>query len=382
MPYSSTKELPDKVKKLPEAAKNIFMKAFNNAYEKYGEKKAFKIAWAAVKNNYLKKKDKWVKKSFDEETKSIDAGIIVGREHEHHFDNRILPLSRVVECKKVDLNGSAAAWVKTKFNKHHPEFKTAKGSIEDGFLQSYSIEFIADPSKASTYDLEEFGTIRMLDGFDWTGLTYTGKPINPDAKITNYYTDDNGDFYAEGYAMVETIDRVGDLIMEDAVDYAVHQANEALGMKSNGAQIEVKLDLEEIKSESKEEIKMTEEEKTEVVEEQPKVEETPKEEPKEEVVVEETKEEVTEAPAEEEKEEVPAEEPKEEVKALLEEINTLKERLDKMEEIKSVKEEVKAAEPEMKAEVDTAEEKFEEKKEETKSTALWDIVSDRLTGGQ
>lgn len=64
MPYSSNDELPEAVQKLPKHAQDIFRAAFNNALKEYDddEERAFKVAWAAVKNKYEKKDDKWVAK--------------------------------------------------------------------------------------------------------------------------------------------------------------------------------------------------------------------------------------------------------------------------------------------------------------------------------
>ena len=57
MPYASNAKLPEPVRKnLPRRAQDIFRAAFNAAYERYGaanEARAFKIAWAAVKRNYI-----------------------------------------------------------------------------------------------------------------------------------------------------------------------------------------------------------------------------------------------------------------------------------------------------------------------------------------
>lgn len=61
--------------KLPKNAQKIYVRAFNNAYKQYKEKKkrrgkasrdavANKVAWSAVKEKYKKGKDgKWHKKS-------------------------------------------------------------------------------------------------------------------------------------------------------------------------------------------------------------------------------------------------------------------------------------------------------------------------------
>lgn len=74
MPYQSRSELPDSVRNvLPKAAQDIFRAAFNSAWEQYKdpderegddsrEEVSFKVAWAAVKEKYEKRDDKWVEK--------------------------------------------------------------------------------------------------------------------------------------------------------------------------------------------------------------------------------------------------------------------------------------------------------------------------------
>jgi len=64
MPYRTVGELPDSVKSLPAHAREIYMKAFNAAFEQYGgdEGKSHATAWAAVKTKYKKVDDKWVAK--------------------------------------------------------------------------------------------------------------------------------------------------------------------------------------------------------------------------------------------------------------------------------------------------------------------------------
>ena len=66
MPYKSIDDLPEGVRNaLPKKAQEIFLKAFNAAWNEYGhdEEKAMKIAWGAVKKKYKKVGDKWVPKS-------------------------------------------------------------------------------------------------------------------------------------------------------------------------------------------------------------------------------------------------------------------------------------------------------------------------------
>ncbi len=75
MPYTKLSELPERVKNnLPAHAEEIYLAAFNSAWEQYDEAEerrgnatreetAHKVAWAAVKNSYAKNEEgEWVKK--------------------------------------------------------------------------------------------------------------------------------------------------------------------------------------------------------------------------------------------------------------------------------------------------------------------------------
>ena len=62
MPYT-TKNPPDRIKELPKEAINIWVNAFNSAYDQYkkDEELANRTAWSVVKKKYKKEGDKWVK---------------------------------------------------------------------------------------------------------------------------------------------------------------------------------------------------------------------------------------------------------------------------------------------------------------------------------
>ncbi len=74
MPYKTLTDLPESVRNhLPEHAREIYLAAFNSAWEEYAapgdrrgkasrEEVAHKVAWAAVKKLYEKKADKWHRK--------------------------------------------------------------------------------------------------------------------------------------------------------------------------------------------------------------------------------------------------------------------------------------------------------------------------------
>jgi cation transport regulator len=68
MPYEVNADLPPSVRAhLPEHAQDIFREAFNHghaahAHDSRQEEAAFRIAWAAVKRQYEKIGDEWVRK--------------------------------------------------------------------------------------------------------------------------------------------------------------------------------------------------------------------------------------------------------------------------------------------------------------------------------
>ncbi len=60
MPYDRNEDLPASVRDhLPEEAQDIFRATFNNAFPRYGEVAAFRIAWKAVKRRYVKVDGAW-----------------------------------------------------------------------------------------------------------------------------------------------------------------------------------------------------------------------------------------------------------------------------------------------------------------------------------
>jgi cation transport regulator len=68
MPYMSIADLPERVRShLPPSAQAIYMEVFNHAWVQCSERAdreviAHKVAWAAVKKQYEKRGDRWVKK--------------------------------------------------------------------------------------------------------------------------------------------------------------------------------------------------------------------------------------------------------------------------------------------------------------------------------
>ena len=67
MPYKTVDDLPPPIREhLPKHALEIYRGAFNNAWQQYAERKdretlAHKVAWSAVKKQYHKQGERWVR---------------------------------------------------------------------------------------------------------------------------------------------------------------------------------------------------------------------------------------------------------------------------------------------------------------------------------
>lgn len=69
MPYESINDLPESVRShLPPAAQHIYVEVFNHAWTEYADRAdreaiAHRVAWSAVKKQYIKRGSQWVRKS-------------------------------------------------------------------------------------------------------------------------------------------------------------------------------------------------------------------------------------------------------------------------------------------------------------------------------
>lgn len=230
MPYGSVAELPKGVSELPKHAKEIYRSAFNAAYKKYGEEKAHKIAWGAVKTKYKNGEKGWTAKSElillnKVEVKSIREGKTVPEQHviltvasgkkdsygdvfikeclmdmaeqlkgkysyggsvkgsldhEHIvMKSDLLPRAKCVDAYYDEaLNGVI---VDTILNPHHPDFAAVSGSIQDGFLDAGSIEF-----RCVDWNGER-GIDRTIVKAEVTGWGYTGRPVNDECLILDSF---------------------------------------------------------------------------------------------------------------------------------------------------------------------------------------------------
>lgn len=96
MPYNALSELPDAVQKMPKHAQEIYMGAYNGAWEQYKDRGkqrealSHATAWAAVEKKYEKKNGRWVAK----ETKTKEAKMLSDKNR-----SKLLQAALVTEYK-------------------------------------------------------------------------------------------------------------------------------------------------------------------------------------------------------------------------------------------------------------------------------------------
>lgn len=102
-------------------------------------------------------------------------------ELETEINKTIIPAAKI-EDFLMDKKGLK---VRAKLNKHSRRFNEVKGSIEEGFLDAFSIAYI--PEK-STPQIKDGQQVRMLDKIKLLNVAFTGNPVNTEAKMVNVFT--------------------------------------------------------------------------------------------------------------------------------------------------------------------------------------------------
>jgi len=93
----------------------------------------------------------------------------------------------IIPVAKVDdfLMDKKGLRVRAKLNSHSRRFDEVKGSIQDGFLDAFSIAYV--PVK--TVVQEKNGQqVRLLDKINLLNVAFTGNPVNTEARMVNVFT--------------------------------------------------------------------------------------------------------------------------------------------------------------------------------------------------
>ena len=243
------KKMPVKVlKKLPKKARLLWEKTYQAAKAKYGEERAAKIAWAAVKKQYKKEGDKWVLKgrdlNFSGKIKMTSEKLVCRSENIGELSNdyflegylatptiaqdgiyftkdllkdlhkqiKDLPINikgdlehigtkmragrKVPEdyptydnfMKIVDTNvDDTGLWIRAKLDKYSENFPILWNRIKEGFYDAFSIEIALD--KANMFpELVDGKYVRKATKGRIKKFTLTGDPVDTYARVTSFYT--------------------------------------------------------------------------------------------------------------------------------------------------------------------------------------------------
>ncbi len=179
-----------------------------------------------------------------------ESTITIDFEHEAwRDDNSILPVAKIIEAK-VDDKG---LWVKAILNKNSPKYKALWGSIQDGFVNAFSIAF--QPIRTVEKSIGNV-TVRLIEELKLLNVAFTGAPVNQGAIMTEFGMKD---------VMLKAIaesEKIGDqvIVPKSLLNKFVEEKN------MTEEKIEETQPVEEVKTE-------------EVIKEEPKTEEVKTEEP-------------------------------------------------------------------------------------------------------
>jgi hypothetical protein len=109
----------------------------------------------------------------------------VNFDHEHliEHDLRLIPRGKINSANYIENNERASAVIDVVLNKHLPDYEVLKGSIEDKFLDSFSIEF--KPLKFTTIQ-KEGKSYRLVDDVLVGGAAITGRPVNKHCSLLEF----------------------------------------------------------------------------------------------------------------------------------------------------------------------------------------------------
>lgn len=99
---------------------------------------------------------------------------------EMEINKTIIPAARMDDFL-IDKKGLK---VRAMLNKHSRRFDEVKGSIEDEFLDAFSIAFIPVETKT---EIKNGIVVRLLDKINLLNVAFTGNPINTESKMTNVF---------------------------------------------------------------------------------------------------------------------------------------------------------------------------------------------------
>lgn len=110
----------------------------------------------------------------------MSKNIVLDYEHEaFRDDNSILPVGKIIEAK-LDERG---LWVKCQLNSNSPKYEALWGSIQDGFINAFSVAY----KVLGQSQFEKDGvTITLIDELELLNVALTGTPVNKAAVMEEF----------------------------------------------------------------------------------------------------------------------------------------------------------------------------------------------------
>ncbi|MHA1302360.1 MAG: HK97 family phage prohead protease, partial [Candidatus Heimdallarchaeaceae archaeon] len=92
----------------------------------------------------------------------------------------------IIPAAKIDdfLMDKKGLKVRAVLNNHSARFDEVKGSIQDGFLDAFSIAYV--PVKTTVQE-KNGQQVRLLDKINLLNVAFTGNPVNTESRMTNVF---------------------------------------------------------------------------------------------------------------------------------------------------------------------------------------------------
>jgi HK97 family phage prohead protease len=105
-------------------------------------------------------------------------------EHSTFTGDVDIPVGKIIDAKLVDHEGKSKIWIKAVINKSHSKFNEVWKSIQDGFLDAFSIAYrTKEFAKSIINDTE----VTLLKALDLLNVAITGNPVNQGATMTSSF---------------------------------------------------------------------------------------------------------------------------------------------------------------------------------------------------
>ena len=96
-----------------------------------------------------------------------------------------IPAGKIIDSTVRDLGENRySTSVKGEINRHHPNYKSIKGNLTEGYLDAFSVAFLATDV---TYDVKDGERVRMLNDVKLLNVALTGNPCNTKAQLSDIF---------------------------------------------------------------------------------------------------------------------------------------------------------------------------------------------------